>query len=136
MSECRCSFDDLAAMAEHATYCPVYMQARIKELEQELLDMSESVAFGVSNTVKAQADRIAELEAAARWIPVEERVPDYTGKEVYVVVSWHGSQSEARDQITQNGTWKYAGKLVTHWRPAFPLPQPPTRGSDEQPLGV
>ena len=65
--------------------------------------------------------RIAELEAAQRWIPVEERLPEEG--DIYQVVK----QSEAGAYTTHcyyygNGLWDVMSDQVSHWMNDFPLP--------------
>ena len=74
--------------------------------------------------MKARAEaaeaRVAELEAAARWIPVEERLPEVRGRYIF------GGPSTVSDAFLS--TIEYyepgwgASPLFTHWRP---LPVPP-----------
>jgi len=71
--------------------------------------------------------RIAELEAAQRWIPVSERLPECE-KDVLVFwgkaldgskVDWFGTAW--RNDI-DDGKWCTDPIVPTHW---MPLPQPP-----------
>ena len=64
--------------------------------------------------------RIAELEAAQRWIPVSERLP-VGGK---VLVLWKDRTIHLDWTFIDGGRyyWWNSGDNVTHW---MPLPQPP-----------
>jgi len=65
--------------------------------------------------------RIAELEAAQRWIPVSERLPE--GRTV-LVFKKEGSISIDTTYIDGGNYfwWKSGQSKVTHW---MPLPEPP-----------
>jgi len=65
--------------------------------------------------------RIAELEAAQRWIPVSERLPE--GRTV-LVFKKEGSISIDTTYIDGGNYfwWESGQSKVTHW---MPLPQPP-----------
>ena len=67
--------------------------------------------------------RIAELEAAQRWIPVSERLPEHGD----FVLAWDNEIIEVLKYIrTFGGAWFIdiadAAVYPTHW---MPLPQPP-----------
>lgn len=87
-------------------------------------------ALDTANTsiIKSLRARIAELEAAARWIPVEERLPDDDGHYI-VAVGEHVSRSPIdwtdRDvyECVYSGVGWHTANDVTHWQP---LPQPPS----------
>ena len=74
-------------------------------------------------------DRIAELKAAQRWIPVSERLPE-DGETVFVIIHdgferFENGNEVARLTYLGNGnwwSWKSERYIVTHW---MPLPEPP-----------
>ena len=63
-------------------------------------------------------DRIAELEAERRWIPVSERLPEF-GDVVLVCDSKGYVNKDFRYEA--DGKWKLTD-FVRHW---MPLPEPP-----------
>jgi len=73
------------------------------------------------DTIAALRARIAELEAALRWIPVTERLP-----EKIKVVNVSDGICVGAGYVCNFGDWILDGKVdmqsVTHW---MPLPQPP-----------
>ena len=79
---------------------------------------SHSAIYCAHCEVAALTKRIAELEAAARWIPVSERMPD---AEITVIGTSNGSVETC---CFSCGVWYQYGTPVeiTHWRP---LPTPP-----------
>ena len=81
----------------------------------------------LARQVMTMHTRIAELEAAQRWIPVSERLPECE-KDVLVFwgkaldgskVDWFGTAW--RNDI-DDGKWCTDPIVPTHW---MPLPQPP-----------
>ena len=71
-------------------------------------------------------DYIAELEAAQRWIPVSERLPE-DEKTVIVAINdvLEHTNEVARLTYLGNGnwwSWKSERYIVTHW---MPLPESP-----------
>ena len=104
------------------------LQARIAELEA-LVNVSE----GLYERIYEQAARIAELEAAQRWIPVSERLPDT--KIVYdkfdVIVEFEDIENGVMTRCVELMSYDYRNKSwnddcwefgfypvagVTHWR--------------------
>ena len=64
-------------------------------------------------------ERIAELEAEARWIPTSERLPE--NRATVLAFFRHGEQDVC---FFYDGHWSgHSASTVTHWKP---LPQPPT----------
>lgn len=73
----------------------------------------------------AEAQQLAELRAAHRWIPVTERLPE---KDVRVLVRL-ADDSRLYTKIDTDrihyDNWVRWGTYVTHW---MPLPEPPKEG--------
>lgn len=90
------------------------------------LDLEHAKVADIAPAVEALRARVAELEAAARWVPVGERLPNQWdvvqvwSVELHVSSAWLDDQPEWVDR---------AGLLdaaPTHWRPlpAGPEVQP------------
>ena len=94
--------------------------------------------------LEAADKRIAELEAAQRWIPVKERLPDDVGSYLVYYHEWSNGDflpkyDDYRIRVMRfmnNGKWCMpvctdkrceadTNREVTHWQP---LPQPPQKG--------
>ena len=120
------------------------LQARIAELEQAVglittlkptmvmdaehpLEMAKEVAEYVTA-------RIAELEAAQRWIPVSERLPE-DGETVFVIIHDGFERFEKGNEVARltylgNGnwwSWESERYVATHW---MPLPELPERENE------
>ena len=87
--------------------------------------------------INARDSRIAELEAAQRWIPVSERLPE-VGKVVHVIdmndIGGHLCnlyETAVLVEVSGNKRFGFIGHSgwdtsdVTHWMYAMPLPTPP-----------
>ena len=94
-----------------------------------------------ADAIEAAEKRIAELEAAQRWIPVKERLPDYVGSYLVYYHEWsNGDFLPKYDdykirvmRFMNKGKWCMpvctdkrceadTNREVTHWRK---LPHPP-----------
>ena len=99
--------------------------ARIAELEA-LVDVSE----GLYGRIYEQAARIAELEAAQRWIPVSERLPEEEEEVDLWCYEYGWAKFRATGYIV-NGKWvivgiKYQRNIeVLLWRYPIALPEYP-----------
>ena len=71
--------------------------------------------------------RIAELEAAQRWIPVSERLPEIGVRVLFYnnfIKNIHKGWFSCDEWVSEIGVFYNGDKLkrITHW---MPLPQPP-----------
>ena len=106
------------------------LQDKFDTLEKDYADVCQKrleAADVFSRQIIELESRIAELEAAQRWIPVSERLPECE-KDVLVFwgkaldgskVDWFGTAW--RNDI-DDGKWCTDPIVPTHW---MPLPQPP-----------
>jgi len=84
---------------------------------------TEAAKTDLDNLVSKLNSRVTELEAAQRWIPVSERLPERDG--YYLITNSYTSLGYFFD-----GVWRYspihpnnqAAFPVTHW---MPIPEPP-----------
>ena len=98
--------------------------ARIAELELEL-NNTKFHAKALQELLTKSMDRTAELEAAQRWIPVGERLPDNWESVLTIDIS-----KSTRDMVTafynpETSLWSthFSCDLwVTHW---MPIPESP-----------
>ena len=96
------------------------------------------MATDAAAALEAAEKRIAELEAAQRWIPVTERLPE-DGNDVLVTYLGYTDKKPYSDDVAKwslelngyNGGWLWSlddsdvEVEITHWQP---LPQPPQKG--------
>lgn len=73
----------------------------------------------LKEVIAMQGARIAELEAAQRWIPVSERLPELYEK---VIVFNEGGYMKVDFLCHMRGDFMYSDMKVTHW---MPLPESP-----------
>ncbi len=95
------------------------------ELAQEYANTWDELAKVKANLpviVEELQARIAELEAAQRWVPVSERLPDKI-EIVDVLIETSYGLSQQSDTFLE-GEWVYWGQYttVTHWKYRTPLP--------------
>ena len=102
------------------------------------------MATDAAAALEAAEKRIAELEAAQRWISVEERLPDDVGSYLVYYHEWSNGDflpkyDDYRIRVMRfmnNGKWRMpvctdkrceadTNREVTHWQH---LPQPPEKG--------
>ena len=102
------------------------------------------MATDAATALEAAEKRIAELEAAQRWISVKERLPDDVGSYLVYYHEWSNGDflpkyDDYRIRVMRfmnNGKWRMpvctdkrceadTNREVTHWQK---LPQPPKKG--------
>ena len=114
-----------------------YTESQMQRIEQAAYDGAtleagkewERQRYEFDATEAKLVARIAELEAAQRWIPVSERLPE-DGETVFVIIHdgferFENGNEVARLTYLGNGNWWSWGReryVVTHW---MPLPNPP-----------
>lgn len=91
------------------------------------MELSEDVPHGLRQCHLHAVTRIAELEAAQRWIPVSERLPEI-GMRVLFYNSFmkniHKGWYSVDEWVSESRVFYDGDKLkrITHW---MPLPEPP-----------
>jgi len=98
------------------------------------LDLEHAKVADIAPAVEALLARVAELEAAQRWIPVGERLPD-DGAIVLAVIDWPPESSTRQPWVWLckfnmqrfrlcDGPfdWNMTSR-VTHWRPRPAIPE-------------
>ena len=107
------------------------MTAKSDELVNELV--SAAIAFGrekepdwqtrIETALCALKAHVEELEAAQRWIPVSERLPEPYEKVIALAKDCMNVDWVLPKELCQVGKGAFARLYnVTHW---MPLPQPP-----------
>lgn len=94
----------------------------VERLRQRIAELEVQVAAYENDLPLAQVcERIAELEAAQRWISVEERLPDHSDMMLICVKSGFASLGFYYNGFKW-GCDSSSASDVTHWRH---LPEPP-----------
>ena len=102
---------------------------RLEELkhgDEELTYFGDLVAEMASELLQLR-QRVAEMEEAARWIPVGERLPEMNGIYCQAVLMFMDDHN-IREGYYDDGHWYFPlldqpiMRIVTHW---MPLPLPP-----------
>jgi hypothetical protein len=107
-------------------------------------DCIDTMMAESADALEAAEKRIVELEAAQRWIPCSERLPDDVGSYLVYYHEWSNGDflpkyDDYRIRVMRfvnNGKWRMpvctdkrceadTNREVTHWQP---LPQPPQEG--------
>ena len=129
---------------QHNNCCGCPMPRKDNPSYQKMcVDFDEEVLPQLADALEEADRRIAELEAAQRWIPVEERLPDDVGSYLVYYHEWSNGDflpkyDDYRIRVMRfmnNGKWRMpvctdkrceadTNREVTHWRK---LPRPPQR---------
>ena len=59
--------------------------------------------------------RVEELEAAQRWIPVDEQLPEELGRYEFLLISTLAGKQHAIIEA-YDPSWETISPLITHWR--------------------
>lgn len=112
----------------------VQAEAEVERLQKELSqtqmatqtppDMQKELHDYAAKATAELRARVAELEAANRWIPVKERLPEEGQKTLVCLTaaSLLGAVVDMRIYSGPLNKWGYYFTDITHWRP---LPEPP-----------
>lgn len=103
----------------------------VKRLRKKAIDLPEKFSKNADtiDLVMRAAEAIEELQAAQKWIPVTERLPEPEFARCWYLVSLASGcvktlayeKQERYDNLWRKG-WHETASPVTHW---MPLPAPP-----------
>jgi hypothetical protein len=104
------------------------LEAAIERIADDYNPESGDEGLALEEMRFALKGLLSELEAAQRWIPVEERLPDSV--EIVIVFVCAGDMQEVHLASHTPGGWNFAqsygwhepGATITHWRPLPSLP--------------
>ena len=101
-------------------------ETRMTLLHSNTNDLVEELLMWRGRTAEL-LDRIAELEAAQRWIPVSERLPQIGVRVLFYnnfITNIHKGWFSGDEWTSDIGIFYNGDKLkrITHW---MPLPEPP-----------
>ena len=112
-----------------------YTESQMQRIEQAAYDGAtleagkewERQRYEFDATEAKLAARIAELEAAQRWIPVSERLPEIGVRVLFYnsfITNIHKGWLSCDEWVSEIGVFYNGDKLkrITHW---MPLPEPP-----------
>jgi hypothetical protein len=119
------------------------LRARIQDLEANIIEadaafttdhqpepieVAELALVRMCHEGRAAMDRVNELEAAQRWIPVGERLPDEIGWYPVWLNTPRGKLTLQEDVYWAPG-WPFIddGETVVYWH--HPLPEPPAKAA-------
>lgn len=106
------------------------LEDKCATLEKDLTEVCRlrlEAADSFSKQIIDLENKVRELEAAARWIPVGERLPGNDGVHCDLVLMYMDDHN-IREGYYDDGNWYFTllaspiTRTVTHW---MPLPQPP-----------
>lgn len=130
-------FDDSPLTKVNIAYSVFCRQQAIIDGLQESLDMVVAEAQRLDKLACEQIERIAELEAQHRWIPVSERLPEFGDHCLFVmptsidevVAGFVSDERETRFQDSSicdlyGDAIGYDADCITFWKP-LKLPAPP-----------
>ena len=85
-------------------------------------------AVSLLGLIEANEARIAELEAAQRWIPVSERLPEIGVRVLFYnnfIKNIHKGWYSGDEWVSEIGVFYNGDKLkrITHWMPLPKLPE-------------
>lgn len=104
-------------------------QAELREHQEWQRDQIIKRDNALTAEVAALRARVAELEQAARWVSVDQRLPDVEEHVLTIYWTFGGGSAATIRALLDTGMWFDCGSgylcppnNVTHWRP---LPTPP-----------
>lgn len=108
------------------------LRATESRSKRELLDAAADLIEKLTDRCARYADEIAVAQERARWVPVEERLPDATDVDyVLACVTWKDTHIDYQNAVvmafvSEEGLVDVEMDCVldgvTHW---MPLPEPP-----------
>jgi hypothetical protein len=112
------------------TYWMAHTECLIRRAEKAESDehVARNKLFDAMFEMEKLTTRINELEAAARWIPVEEGLPTKQGRYDTIWVNDRENRYRILDAGFTTHFLSRPDSTVEYWREMEPLPQPPSKG--------